>query len=184
MTGLNLETFLQLLRADLGAWASLGLVVLILAVMTWTSWGSRRALRKCLVLSIAAHVGLIVYGSSSPIVLRVLRLGRAASRSRRPRPSRVRVDAMVVAETTGPAPTAGRPRNVSAWDRDLGPAGPGRADPDGLARAAPAGPEPGPGRAGAGRRRAGRARARRARPARRSSRPPPAEPRPPSRPRA
>ena len=75
MTGLNLETFLRLIRADFGAWASLGVVLLILSVMTWTSWGSRKALRKCLVLSIAAHLGLISYGSTSPIVLRVLRLG-------------------------------------------------------------------------------------------------------------
>jgi hypothetical protein len=72
MTGLDLETFLQLLRADLGAWASLGLVALVLALMTWTSWGSRRALRKCLVLSIAAHVGLVLYGSTFPIVMAVL----------------------------------------------------------------------------------------------------------------
>src|SRR4051812_8887371 len=68
MTGLDLETFLQLLRADIGAWASLALVVGVLALMTWTSWGSRRALRKCLVLSIAAHVGLVLYGSTFPIV--------------------------------------------------------------------------------------------------------------------
>src|SRR5207253_2066929 len=54
MTGLNLETFLHLLRADLGAWATLGAVALLLALMAWTSWGSRRALRKCLMLSITA----------------------------------------------------------------------------------------------------------------------------------
>ena len=42
MTGLNLETFLQLLRVDLGAWAFLGLIVLILGLTMWTSWGRRR----------------------------------------------------------------------------------------------------------------------------------------------
>ena len=31
MTGLNLESFLHLLRADLGAWVSLGLIVVVLA---------------------------------------------------------------------------------------------------------------------------------------------------------
>ena len=58
VTGLNLESFLRLLRADVGAWATLGLIVLLLALMAWTSWGARRALRKCLVLSIVAHFGL------------------------------------------------------------------------------------------------------------------------------
>jgi hypothetical protein len=62
MTGLNLETLLRLLRADLGAWLSLAAVLAILGLMAWTSWGRRRALRKCLVLSIVAHVGLVVYG--------------------------------------------------------------------------------------------------------------------------
>src|ERR1700744_4950460 len=73
MTGLDLETFLQLLRADVGAWATLGLVVVVLALMTWTSWGSRRALRKCLVLSIAAHLGLVLYGSTLPAIAALFR---------------------------------------------------------------------------------------------------------------
>src|SRR5215217_4466270 len=71
MTGLNLERFLLLLRADVGAWATLALIALVLALMTWTSWGSRRALRKCLVLSVAAHVALVIYGGSLPMVLLV-----------------------------------------------------------------------------------------------------------------
>ena len=45
MTGLNLETFLNLIRADLGLWASFAAIVVILALMTWTSWGS--APRSC-----------------------------------------------------------------------------------------------------------------------------------------
>ncbi len=73
MTGLDLESFLQLLRADVGAWASLGLVAVVLGLMTWTSWGSRRALRKCLVLSITAHVGLLLYGSTFPAIAALLR---------------------------------------------------------------------------------------------------------------
>ena len=69
MTGLNLESFLHLLRADLGAWATLGLIAGVLALMAWTSWGSRRALRKCLVLSVVAHFGLALYGGTVPVVL-------------------------------------------------------------------------------------------------------------------
>src|SRR5258708_39859104 len=69
MSGLNLESFLHLLRADLGAWISLAAVALILALMAWTSWGSRRALRKCLVLSVVVHLGLVLYGSTLPSFL-------------------------------------------------------------------------------------------------------------------
>ncbi len=127
MTGLNLETFLRILRADLGAWASLGIVAAILAVMTWTSWGSKRALRKCLFLSIAAHVGLLVYGGSSPEIRRALRLDPAIKKpARAERPVRI---TPVVAERsmTGPA---GRPTSkVADWDLDRGSlalGGPGR----------------------------------------------------------
>ena len=42
MTGLNLESFLHLLRADLGAWTVLGVVVSVLALMTWTVLVARR----------------------------------------------------------------------------------------------------------------------------------------------
>ncbi|WZO95705.1 hypothetical protein EP7_002673 [Isosphaeraceae bacterium EP7] len=66
MTGLDLESFLHLLRADLGAWAALGAAALALAAIAWTTWGSRKALRKCLVLSVAAHVGLLIFGGTLP----------------------------------------------------------------------------------------------------------------------
>src|SRR3954466_9339868 len=85
MTGLNLESFLHLLRADLGAWTVLGVGVGVLALMTWTSWGSRRALRKCLVLSMTAHLGLALYGSTFLIVLLALQprgVDEAPSRAR------------------------------------------------------------------------------------------------------
>ncbi len=129
MTGLDLETFLQLLRADLGAWASLGLVVVVLALMTWTSWGSRRALRKCLVLSIAAHVGLVLYGSTFPIVMAVL--GDRADDSADVVPIRVQL----ASTEDGSSPEGvdvkgpdGRPaRAVAAWDRAADAAG--LADP-------------------------------------------------------
>ncbi len=68
MTGLNLESFLHLLRADLGAWVTLGTIAVVLALMAWTSWGSRRALRKCLVLSVIAHFGLALYGGTVPVI--------------------------------------------------------------------------------------------------------------------
>ena len=120
MTGLDLEMFLQLIRADLGAWASLGVVVLILSVMTWTSWGSRRALRKCLALSIAAHVGLIAYGGSSPVVLRILRLGTVERKPPAP-VERVRVTPLVEPIKKANEPDGRPARNISAWDQDRGP---------------------------------------------------------------
>jgi hypothetical protein len=66
MTGLDLESFLLLLRADLGVWLMLGLASLGLAFLVWSSWRSRRALRNCLVLSLAAHLALVVLGSTFP----------------------------------------------------------------------------------------------------------------------
>src|SRR5271157_5415164 len=68
MTGLDLDIFLNLLRADLGAWAVLGLGTIGLAFVVWSTYGSRQALRKCLVLSVAAHFGLVLYGSTIPSV--------------------------------------------------------------------------------------------------------------------
>ena len=122
MTGLNLETFLQLLRVAPGAWASLGVAVVLLALMTWTSWGSRRVLRKCLFLSIATHLVLIFYGGTSPEVQRFFRLG---SRVPRPEPA---IDRIKVISIPDPSPSArdpqatrqSSPRPVSAWDRDSG----------------------------------------------------------------
>ena len=68
--GLDLESFLLLMRADLGAWALLGLGTLVLGLIAWLSWGSRRALRKCLALSVVAHACLVLYGSTVPSVFR------------------------------------------------------------------------------------------------------------------
>src|SRR5271157_2982499 len=70
--GLDLESFLLLMRADLGVWALLGLGTMVLGLMAWLSWGSRRALRKCLALSVVAHAGLVLYGSTVPSVFRAL----------------------------------------------------------------------------------------------------------------
>ena len=68
MNGLDLESFLRLIRADLSTWLVLGLASVGLALLVWLCWGSRRALRKCLVLSLAAHLGLALYGSTVPAV--------------------------------------------------------------------------------------------------------------------
>src|SRR6516164_7242997 len=76
MTGLDLDTFLNLLRADLSTWAVLGLGTIGLALVVWSCYGSRRALRKCLVLSLAAHFGLVLYGSTIPAVRWAFRSNR------------------------------------------------------------------------------------------------------------
>jgi hypothetical protein len=68
MTGLDLESFLLLLRADLSSWVVLGLASLGLAILVWSCWGSRRALQKCLVVSLALHLGLVLFGSTVPVV--------------------------------------------------------------------------------------------------------------------
>ncbi|WP_165228745.1 hypothetical protein [Aquisphaera insulae] len=70
--GLDLETFLLLSRTDLGVWALLGAGTLVLGLLVWSCWGSRRALRKCVALSIAAHAGLAFYGSGVPSISRAL----------------------------------------------------------------------------------------------------------------
>ena len=140
MTGLNLESFLHLLRADLGAWAVLGLIVFALVLMVWTSWGSRRALRKCLVLSVTAHAGLALYGSTLLVMLRAFP-PRSVEDPKRERIRQIRVAPWV--ETKGGPrrqPSAvGRPRVRPGGD--LGPGtgqpGPGRREAlPGPARAA------------------------------------------------
>jgi hypothetical protein len=82
MTGLDLESFLLLLRADLAAWAVIGLMGLVLAGLVWLSWGSRRALRKCLVASLVAHTGLAYYARSVPAIGQALGGGRPEDPSR------------------------------------------------------------------------------------------------------
>src|SRR4051812_9478011 len=120
MTGLNLESFLHLLRADLGAWAILAVVVCVLALMTWTSWGSRRALRKCLVLSITAHLGLALYGSTFLIVLLALQPRGLEQEATRERIRQIRVSPWSEEGEQGPEdrPGGGRtPTRVMPWDR-------------------------------------------------------------------
>src|SRR5205823_5735723 len=94
MTGLDLESFLLLLRADLSAWVVLGLASLGLALLIWSCWGSRRALRKCLVLSLAAHLGLVLYGSTIPAV-RLAIPGGTPDAAHRPHIRKIRVAPLV-----------------------------------------------------------------------------------------
>ena len=122
VTGLNLETFLWLLRADLAAWGTLALIAFLLALMTWTSWGSRRVLRKCLALSIVAHCVLVVYGGTIPIVR--MALGTKDARSPRERLRQVRVSRPAPLNGSDPAGSdarsasgVGRSQAFAAWDR-------------------------------------------------------------------
>ena len=69
MNGLDLESFLLLLRADLSVWLLLGFASFGLAFLVWSSWSSRRALRNCLVLSLAAHLALVLFGSAFPGII-------------------------------------------------------------------------------------------------------------------
>jgi len=123
MTGLNLETFLQLLRVAPGAWASLGVAAIILSLMTWTSWGSRRVLRKCLFLSIAAHIGLIFYGGSSPLIQRYFRLGSKSPKSE-PAIERIKVTSFDDSARSQGDSSADKSKSglrpVEGWDRDPG----------------------------------------------------------------
>lgn len=111
MTGLNLEPFLRLLRADLGVWISLGSIIAVLGLMAWTSWGSRRALRKCLFLSIAAHVGLVLYGGR----LNSAGAGDGGEDSPGERIRSIRI----VGEDGEPLPDSrtGTGRGIAPWDR-------------------------------------------------------------------
>ncbi len=129
MTGLNLETFLHLLRADLGAWVTLGLIGLVLALMAWTSWGSRRALRKCLVLSIMAHVGLALYGGTVPMLLLALNPEESDPAG----PDRIReIKVEPTATTVEESPArrsddgVGDAASVAPWDRLAGGLAAGR----------------------------------------------------------
>ncbi len=100
MTGLDLESFLLLLRADLGVWLMLALAVVGLAFLVWSSWRSRRALRNCLVVSLAAHLALLVFGSTFPGMLWSLSPSHR-DRNERPHIREIRVATLVDPATRG-----------------------------------------------------------------------------------
>jgi hypothetical protein len=110
MTGLDLDSFLRLVQADLSTWAVVGLATLGLALLVWSSWGSRRALRKCLILSLAAHVGLVLYGSTVPSALWALHPDRRVS-SPKEHIRKIRV-ASLVDRSQPNAPRAAVPRQA------------------------------------------------------------------------
>jgi hypothetical protein len=143
-TGLDLSTFLRLLRADLGAWASLGVIVAVLALMAWTSWGSRRALRKCLVLSIAVHLAMVFYGRWPGALLG----SRARGAEKAERIRQIRVTPLARRDEAGGAAAGeGRAggRRLADWDRP-GPAlAVALADPV-LRPSRPGSPRPAPAR--------------------------------------
>ena len=119
MTGLDLEPYLRLLGADLGVWLVAVAIALLLALMTWTNWGSRRALGKCLGLSIAVHAGLVGYGYLHPSVL----LGREAPKVDIAEEEGIR-EIRVIPRVEPSAPEDGRPsdvgrpgRRLADWDR-------------------------------------------------------------------
>ena len=76
MTGLDLESFLLLLRAHLGAWTLLGLGTLVLFLLAWVSWGSRELCENAWRCHSSPMRGWPFYGSTVPSVLRVLRLAQ------------------------------------------------------------------------------------------------------------
>ncbi len=119
-TGLDLESFLLLMRADLGTWALLGLGTLVLGLLACLSWGSRRALRRCLALSVLAHAGLALYGSTVPAVFRVFRLAARES-GRKPHIRQIRVTP-VPARLRFPPDCAHRPLRTAprAWSTAAG----------------------------------------------------------------
>jgi len=110
MTGLDLDTFLNLLRADLGTWAVLGLGTIGLAFVVWSCYGSRRALRKCLVLSLAVHFGLVLYGSTIPSMRWAIRSDRRDA-ARRAHIRNIKVAPAV--EASEATPNAGGMRALS-----------------------------------------------------------------------
>jgi hypothetical protein len=78
MTGLDLESFLRLMQAETGFWIGAGAVAVALLLLIWAARGRSRTLQRCLILSLAAHVGLVVYGGPSAMNLFTpLRLGLA-----------------------------------------------------------------------------------------------------------
>ena len=118
MTGLDLESFLLLLRADLTTWTVLGLATIGLALLVWSCWRSRRALRKFLVLSLAVHVGLVLYGSTIPTVIWML------GPDRRDAQDRAHIRQIRVAPLVDSSSSNARPRsntgpagsNTERWD--------------------------------------------------------------------
>ncbi len=125
MTGLDLESFLLLLRADLATWGVIGLMSLVLAGLVWLSWGSRRALRKCLVASLVAHAGLAYYARTVPAISHALGNRDSDDRSR-PHIREIRVTPVTGPQSeteTGPSdrPATMAEKTRRSFDRTIEP---------------------------------------------------------------
>ncbi len=64
MDGLRLDRLLRLLDADPMTVAALAFLIGFAGLLIWAASGSRKLLRKCLVLSIVAHFGIVCFGST------------------------------------------------------------------------------------------------------------------------
>ncbi len=62
MNGLNLDLYLRLLQIDRSTLVLAALAASVLLVGIWAGFGSRKLLRKCLILSVVSHVLLVRYG--------------------------------------------------------------------------------------------------------------------------
>ena len=69
MTGLDLESFLLLLRADLGVWLMLGLAMLGLAFLVWSSWRSHTGTAKLPGRFAGRTSALVVFGTAFPGIM-------------------------------------------------------------------------------------------------------------------
>jgi hypothetical protein len=67
MTGLDLEAFLRLTRASGAFWLGTGGVAALLGLSLWAFRNRAPLLRRCLVFSLASHVGLVVLGGPEAI---------------------------------------------------------------------------------------------------------------------
>lgn len=146
VTGLDLETFLLLLRADLGAWVTLGLAGVGLALLAWLGWGSRRVIRRCLVLSLAVHLGVVIYGSTVPAIRKVVR-GDVSDPGQRRHIRQIRVTPLPKPGWFADRPGAaqGKLRSANNPRLELAATSPSLADPElEVARPAPADPIPPP----------------------------------------
>jgi hypothetical protein len=124
MTGLDLESFLLLLRADLSVWLMLALATSGLGFLVWASWSSRRALRNCLVVSFAGHLAFVLFGSTFPGILWRLTPNRRPP-NERSHIREIRVATLVdQAKRPGPVPivSSGAPKPIA--DEKTRPQGP------------------------------------------------------------
>jgi hypothetical protein len=97
--------------------------------MTWTTWGSRRVLRKCLAVSIVVHVIFLMLGGRLPLGL--VASGPAGEEAKAEHIREIRVAPEVEHEGVGGSLTSKPGRRLADWDR------PGQTPPVAEAAARP-----------------------------------------------